>query len=219
MYSLSNWFGPLKQTLELLYFASGITIAVAAIWGLKQLRITRDIARINAKREALKFAAERCQYFAERAVPLQLKMFTEYNRLGLTFLSTETQWSIMNGEIVKYYFDTRLLDSEVPKLVELVVYYLNALEAFAIPFVAGVADDDLGYQETAIAFCRVVKMCMPAFFQMRRTGVSRYESIIKLYETWNKRLLADSIVPGINSTEELLTFVDREKVKPIGTDQ
>jgi len=61
-----HWFETLRAILELLYFAAGIAIAVAAFFGLRQIRLTKQIAIKNAKREDLKFAAERCQYFAER---------------------------------------------------------------------------------------------------------------------------------------------------------
>jgi hypothetical protein len=219
MPSPSSLYHGLHQALELLYFASGITIAVAAIWGLQQLRITRQIARTNAKREALKFAAERCQYYAEVVVPLKAKMVEEYDRLGLRFLSNHSKWAIQDGEIVKYNFETKLLDAEVPKLFNSIVYYLNALEAFAIPFVASVADDDLGYQEAALSFCSSVKLSMPAFFQMRRKNAARYESTIKLYDLWNKRMLANASIPTIESMTELVKSVEKERIKPIGTEQ
>jgi hypothetical protein len=45
----SNWFVYVRQDLELLYYLSGIVIAIAAVRGLSQLTITREIARVNAK--------------------------------------------------------------------------------------------------------------------------------------------------------------------------
>ncbi len=74
----------LLHLLEGLYYAAGIAIAVAAFIGLGQLRLTREIAKTNAQREALKFAAERCQYFAEHTVPEHSKMAQAYFRARLT---------------------------------------------------------------------------------------------------------------------------------------
>ncbi|MFZ0859893.1 MAG: hypothetical protein WAN18_04370, partial [Candidatus Sulfotelmatobacter sp.] len=50
------------------------------------------------------------------------------------------------------------------------VTYLNALEAFAIPFAAGVADEDIGYRETARPFCQGALAYMPVIFQLRATN-------------------------------------------------
>jgi hypothetical protein len=64
-----GWFATLRDILELLYFVSGIAIAVAAFWGLKQLQISKQIARTNATREAIKLAADQCRHYAETSVP------------------------------------------------------------------------------------------------------------------------------------------------------
>lgn len=208
----------MRSILELLYFASGITIAVAAVWGLQQLRITRQIARTGAKREALKFAAERCQYFAEHAVPTGARTANEYNQLGLKFLGVTNKWSIQNGEIVNHNFDPKLIGAEFPKVGAVLVDDLNTLEAFAIPFAAGVADDDLGYQETAIAFCQRVKTYMPAYFHLRRIRDARYESTIKLFDMWNKRLTATAVASAMKPMQEFLRSVENERIKLIGTE-
>ncbi|MFZ1010299.1 MAG: hypothetical protein WAN65_25905 [Candidatus Sulfotelmatobacter sp.] len=72
-----GWLVTTRGILELLYFASGIAIAVFAFLGLRQvklgleqLQITKEIARTNAKRESVKFASDQCRYFAETAMPL-----------------------------------------------------------------------------------------------------------------------------------------------------
>ena len=36
---------------------------------LEQLKLTREIAKTNAKREAYKLAAEQCGFFAEKSLP------------------------------------------------------------------------------------------------------------------------------------------------------
>lgn len=213
-----GWLQILRSTLELLYFASGITIAIAAVWGLQQLRITRQIARINAMREALKFAAERCQYFADRAVPAGTGVAQEYKRLGLKFLGMQNKWSIQNGEIVNHNFDPKLIGAEFQKITPVLINHLNVLEAFAIPFAASVADDNLGYQETAIAFCQRVRIYMPAYFYLRRIGDARFESTIKLFDRWNKRLTAKKIESDIKPMQEFLRSVESEKIKPLGTE-
>ncbi len=220
-----NFLDYVRTILELLYFSSGIVIAIAAVFALKQIRVgleqlrtTREIANTNAKRESIKLAAEQCNYYAEKTVPLFTNLASEYNRLGLTFMSSKPQFKIQKGEIVNTNFDTKLLDTEVPRVIVPLVYFLNSLEAFAIPFAAGVADEDLGYQETAIAFCQAVQTHMPALFQMRRTNNGRFESIMTLYNLWNTRLVGHALAPIMETLEELVKSSQEQRIKPLGTE-
>ena len=222
MTNSNGWSAILRTVLELLYFASGIAIAVAAFFGLRQIkvgleqvRLTKQIADTNGRREAAKLAAEQSRYFAEVAVPAFAKLKSEYKRLGLTFLSIQPQFTIQNGEITNTNFSVQLWDEQVSKIDEVLVNYLNNMESFAILFAAGVADDDLGYQETARAFCQGVLICMPAFFHMRRINAARYESTIRLYDIWNKRLAAQALAPVMKTMEELIKSADRDKIKPL----
>jgi hypothetical protein len=215
----------IRSILELLYFASGIVIAVAVVLSLKQIRIglqqlktTREIANTNAKREAIKLAAEQCNYYAERTVPLFTEFVSEYKRLGLKYMSTKPQFAIQNGEIVNTNFDTKLLDAEVPKIIIPLVNFLNSVEAFAIPFAAAVADENLGYQETAINFCQTVRVHMSGLFQMRRTNNGRFESTIRLYMLWNNRLVGHALAPIMETLEELVKSGQEQKINPLGTD-
>jgi hypothetical protein len=219
MSDINGWFTKLRSILELLYFASGIAIAIAAFWGLKQLTISKKIANTSATREAIKLAAEQCRYFGENAVPLWSKLLSEYKRLNLTFLSTPPQFQLQNGEVTNHNFDTRVLDAEVPKIGDPLVAYLNCLEAFAIPFAAGVADEALGFQETARAFCQGAQLLMPGIFYLRRTNAARYESTVKVFVLWNTRLAAQVLAPVMKTMEEVIKAAETGKIKTLGVDR
>lgn len=62
----------------------------------------------------------------------------------------------------------------------------DTLESFAIPFAAGVADDDTGFMETAPAFIKGVQLVMPAIYYLRTTQGSRWSSVLKLFEIWDR---------------------------------
>ena len=94
----------------------------------------------------------------------------------------------------------------------------NSIEAFAIPFVAKVADDDIGYQETALGFCQQVKQLMPAIFYMRRKNVARYESTVQLFDRWNKRLVASAMAPHMKSLEVFIRDAG-QGIPPMGADE
>src|SRR5713101_853400 len=108
----TGWFAVARAVLELLYFASGVGILAAACYGLKQLKLTRDIADANSKREAVKLAAVQCRYFAEQAVPALNDMFVEYRKSRLTFLAPQQQqpaFVLKEGEFVQAKYDIKVI--------------------------------------------------------------------------------------------------------------
>jgi hypothetical protein len=221
-----GWFAATRAILELLYFASGIAIAIFAFLGLRQiklgleqLKITKEIAKTNAKREAVKFASDQCRYFAETAMPLRTKLLDEYRRAHWSFLSViappdHLPFVIQNGEITNNKFDIKALDAQYPSTGDFVTNYLNSLEAFSIPFASGVADEEIGYKETARAFCKELQMCMPAIFHIRKLNVARYESSMKLFVLWNNRLAAEAAAP-VRRAMDALTKAAEERIKPL----
>ena len=88
-----RWYPTVRAVLELLYFASGIGILVAALFGLKQVRVaaqqlklTKEIADSNARRESVKYAANQCSYFAKEVMPAFEKIVAEYKEHNLRSL-------------------------------------------------------------------------------------------------------------------------------------
>src|SRR5436309_3207052 len=88
--------------LETLYYAAGVALAFVAWKGLEQLRISRDVARISAKREAFKLAAEQCKYFAETIIHSGEILFSLCESKKVSFLFS--QYEIKEGEIVNHTF-------------------------------------------------------------------------------------------------------------------
>lgn len=189
----SGWFFYLRATLELLYFGAGIVIAIFAGLGLRQITLTKKIANTTAKRESLKFAAERCQYYADHVVPAGDAYTKAIEGKQLTYIKTLHRFTISNGEIrFTAPIDLKRIAAEYAKVGFETVNYLNKLEAFAIPFAANVADDVLGFQETAPAFLRAVEGVIGIIALMRTAG-PRYESIIGVYDLWHCRLEAQNM--------------------------
>jgi hypothetical protein len=212
---LVTWFGYARSVLELLYYLSGIAIAVAAFWGLKQLTISKQIARENAKREAYKLAADECRYYAKEIVPLMAALRDSITSKNLRSFTNRT-FTVANGEITTHNFDLTLLQRELPQISSEIVFYLNAMEAFAIFFVSGVASEEIGYRETGTAFCGGAQEFMPAIFMMRLRDI-RFESIVRLFEIWNGRQHAEKIATQMKALEDAAKRVNKETIRPIGT--
>jgi hypothetical protein len=198
----SGWVTNLRSILELAFFTSNIVIAVAVVYGLKQIRLAKQIATSDARRESIRFAAERCQYYAEKCVALHAHVGREHERLGLTFLKTKLQFSIVDGEIKPKPFDENALTQQFQKMNIDIVALLNSVEAFAIPFAAGVADEEVGFQETAVAYCALVEQQIGMVFLLRYRVGTRFESLVKVYDRWKSRLVAQDLEGKMKQMQE-----------------
>lgn len=233
---MNAWLPCARAVLELLYFASGIAIAIIAFIALRQvkaaaaqvkiaseqLNLTREIASTDAKREAAKLALEQCGYFAEKYVPAFIAFVDKYRVQNLTFLEfrqrpNELQFIIQGGEFKNANCcDTALYQRESALVQMELLAALNGLEFFAIPFAAGVADEDIGYRETALAFCEGLSFLMAALYHLRSQNRGRYDSAIRLFEVWNRRTTARAVAPFMSSMQALIDQANNDKIKIIG---
>lgn len=96
-----------------------------------------------------------------------------------------------------------------------IVMFLNKCESFAIPFAAGVADDDIGFQETAASFVSVVSAYSPAIYYLRQTQGVRYASVLKLWNIWHDRMVAVALAPAIKGIQDLVDAAEKNRIKAI----
>ena len=68
---------------------------------------------------------------------------------------------IKDGDLAQVNYDIKRVTPEWTKVNNEVVDFLNKSESFAIPFAAGVADDAIGFQETAASFLSTISFVTP----------------------------------------------------------
>jgi hypothetical protein len=228
-----DWHGvwlTIKSVAEFIYFLTGIVLVGAAIYAarqvkfaaqqamtaLDQLEVTRKIAKDNAKREAVRWAGDHCRYFAEVVVPAWGKADLTYTKSECTFLDPVPiqpgapqvpAFIINNGDFAPQvnYDINRISNQCWLKTGDDIVNFLNKLESFAIPFAMGVADDATGFQETAPAFINILNKFTPAIYYLRRTQGVRFPSILKLFNVWHNRVIANALaqmMPGMQKMIE-----------------
>lgn len=228
-----NLWRDVRSVLEALYFLSGVGIFIAACYASRQVRIaseqlrlasdqlktTREIADANSRRESVKLAADLCKYYAHDVVPKQDMVVNKYKAGQCTFLDAIQQvppaFVIKDGDFSQVNYDLKRATPEWAKVATEIITYLNMCESFAIPFVAGVADDDIGFQETAVAFVTTINAYMPAIYYLRMTQGVRYASVLKLWGIWHGRLAAQALLPALKGLQDLVDAVEKNKIKPI----
>src|SRR5687767_2372265 len=103
-------FATIRDVMEVVYFGSGIIVAIAALFGLRQLRLAKDAVRaakdqiavgiaavevakrdlqIRSKREAVALAADRCEKFGEHLIPRRNKNMETIAAQGVTLVDWE----------------------------------------------------------------------------------------------------------------------------------
>jgi hypothetical protein len=224
----------IRAILEAVYFLSGLGILIAALYGLKQLKLTKTLAEngvqqleltqkladSDSRRESVKLAADQCRYFAEQVVPALDTVLREYGHQRLTFLNVQAAapgqpppFVLQDGKFVQAKYDAKIIEAQWPGIVKPMVHYLNAVESFAIPFAAKVASDEIGFQETSAAFCTGVSLVMPAIYHLMQTQKVGYPSLLTLFCIWNNRIAANVVAPLLAQMQALITAAENEKKK------
>jgi hypothetical protein len=174
----------LRIYLELGYFISGIIVSLAAVAGLRQLRLFKKDIRLRNERAA-----------KEKAIEYALRYLTSYVDAQKVFLhqTREKKLPPYKGSIGDFSADSlpkELLDSSSRRYT-LVAWLpaMNELLAIASAFTSGVADEATGFNIIGRTYCATVQDHYDILSMSRRKGVHDYfQSIVDLYQLWAPRL-------------------------------
>jgi hypothetical protein len=213
----------LKTILELLYYCSGVVLAVLAAIGLRQLTLAKEsitavttIARTTAKREAFRLAAEQCAHYYNHVIPL-LNRYDEWiQEQGLS--ETLAGWDAdiaedrikitPKNQVVKERFLKEVMTStgELPAL--------NALEGMAVLFTSGVASEEMAFSSIGTTFCHSVRRLLPMLVLLGNGNYFRH--VVSLYMLWQRRIERQQLDEDRKKTEVRLRELQDKGIKPIG---
>ncbi len=137
-----------------------------------------------------------------------MTLLVQAQSANLTFMivvpNRPLSFAVKDGEIVNANYNLQALEIEIDKADPEIILFLNHAESFAIPFAAGVAADEIGFQETASTFCRGITACMPAIWYLKQTQSVRFPSVLRLYSVWGNRMAAQAMAPLINNMQAVI---------------
>jgi hypothetical protein len=221
-----------KSFVEFLYFLAGIGIVIAAWKALDQIRLakdqlttTKDIAKATALREAVKLASDQLKFFADVVLPAQTAAVAKYHEHQCTFLAADpvqpgmqpvVPFLINNGDFAQVNYNLAKITPAAWESVKTeFIVFVNALENFAVPFAAGVADDATGFQETAPIFISIMQTFMPVFYYLRQTQGSRWASVLKLFNLWNNRVAANVLAQALPAIKKMIEDAGNNQIPPL----
>ena len=173
--------------------AAAKIVAIIGVVGLRfaycQYRHSVRIAERNERRAAVELAVRECVNFGSALLPQLAKLRKDIDDSGCQFFkhfklvleeeNLKPDTSAVTEE------DYKKLNEHLPETLHI----LNSLEGFAIPFVAGVADNRVGFVECGRAFIGVFEQ----FFGLyARHDLKHYfPSTQTLYWNWRKQIGKD----------------------------
>ena len=80
------------------------------------------------------------------------------------------------------------------------------------------ADDEIGFRETAFSFCANIRRSIPAIWLLRELKKGQYKSAVDLYERSNNRLLLEDLQVKKQEIEKGMASVTVQRASTIGTE-
>jgi hypothetical protein len=173
-----------RAVLELLYYASAVVLAVAAVVGLKQLGLMKADAIARSDRAAKEKALQASAEYLGRVADLINTAFDEEVKAKLPrydgAIGDFTPQSVPPDRwpvaLKRFASDSWLLA-------------LNQLEVVAAAFGLGIADEELGFAIIGRSFVFEVRSAYDVIALGRVTPANKHrDMIVRLYSAWAPRL-------------------------------
>ncbi len=199
---------------ELLYFASGVVVAMAAIRALAQLRLMKQDVCIRNERASAEQAIQHVSRYAGEYVRLCNVEFDERKSRGLPdYCGTVEDFSPQSlSEADRKVATRRCFEADKWAAP------LNELELIAAAFVSGVADERIGFRVIGRSFCANVGFAYDRISLLRYERQNApYQSIVDLYGLWAPRLTKAELADERSRLEARMSRIPDKVVPPIGT--
>ncbi len=217
VYILVNVVSPIAQMI----------IAGAAIFALRQISISKQSIQIQSRRESIKYATELIKNYVSNLIPLHNQIDKIYSGKGWQSLEVNLEdfiaeeVKLMFPDVVRHCENSINLEFSDDKILEPTINMQNDLEAFSVPFVNGVADEEVAFNAIGETFCYTVSKYYFAYCAVRpkprKSITNGFENTIILYNLWAPRMKKNELQNIAKATEEELASIKEKKIKAIGT--
>lgn len=216
-------FPEVRNWLEIAYFVSQIFVMILIGFGLRQIQLaksqietTKDIFKTQSKRSAVEAAVVECRRFAETIIQdkLALDKFCDENSITYfekaKFSMTENGFSVDPKDIDKNDLE------KLAKANDLISRILNELEAYALFFLSGVADENIAFHTNAKTYIEITEHVFKLFpiINIEDDDLGPMKS---LYFMWSKKYEAKKLQIEQKKIEKKLSTYKASNIRPIGT--
>jgi hypothetical protein len=189
-----------REHLEVIYFlTAGPLLLVVFVAGLTQILVSVREISSRSQREGAMLAIATCEKFAHEYVTMEPKAVEQLSEIHLPFvewkLSDDSlQWPALAKEPEARAWAQSL--EVAPAVFLSATEVVNLLEAIAMSFIYGKANDDVGYRTIGAPFCQAVRRWAPHLISLRSQQTSAasgaFFATVTLYRKWESRRLASA---------------------------
>jgi len=198
--------------LEGLSYVSTFLLLIVATIGLRQLKISKDESRLNARRDASRVANEQIKHYSEKIIPLINDFDTLIRDNNIKIFKQSSFKIVENG--VKIKIDPKGVGKEFTIIANDFTKVNNAFEGFASYFISGLADEQVAFKAVGATYCHTVKDYLPLLVAVG--GNTHYQNLIDLFLMWNTRLDKQALASKKEDIERQLKKMDGKEILPIG---
>ena len=213
MEELATYIDTVRPCLEAVYFISGVVVAGAALYALKQIPLLKKTLKIQSKRDALRITAEQCNYYFETIVPLQNVFISAVKKYNVKYYEG---WSVtVDKESISV---SRNDPPDMTGFKDITEEYsvLNNMESFATFFTSGVGDEKVAYDTVGITFLDFCTKLMPWIIKCRESGY--YKNLTELFMRWENRRVSGELMAKKKTLEEKLNMTKVSVAIPVGAE-
>lgn len=206
-----NFINLLRPYIEILYFLSGISLAITALIALKQLGIMKHETDIRTLREARIIASEIVGYFKSSIMPIYDSFISDIEKTSKEIYKMEsTTFKSMKAtekEKMKKYIE-KFNEEERGKIVNI----LEQIEKQIINLANGIADSDFAFDNIGIEYCVIIGSLAPFL----EANTDRTYSLSKsLFDSWNSKIVSNKLQNELNDTMKKLQTIEFQKINLI----
>lgn len=232
-----EWLIEHRNALEVLYFLSGIILALASGFvafqvyiakgsfdvAIKAFNLAKTDSNVRLRREAIVIAANRCEQYAKEILPLLGRNVDDIGTLGISNNVWKLENNFLDESSIKDWnaaneWLSKLRQSEISNET---VRLLNILESFAIYFVKGAADEQVAYPSIGISFCEHIDGFAPYLILLRQQKIpgqtsGPFQNIATLYKIWSDRISKEALQIESNKISEKMSRIPSSGIPPVG---
>ena len=176
--------------------------------GLKQISLARQTAIVNAKRDALKIAAEQCQLYADKIILpaselLASKVYSEFNK--------SYSFSVKDSSIIINQVGADV-DHKAIFWDDDFIRVFNAIESFSQYFTSGLADEEDAYNCLGNVHLKIVSPFIPLLvLRDQKDHEHNWRNTLKLFVNWYSRQQQEIIERKKHELSEAAKLLEKEK--------